>query len=262
MENLPDSGYTCETVLYKKINRIELFMDVYQPDNKKTDASMVLFFGGGWNNGDRKALSHFARVFSAKGMTVFCPDYRIRSLHKSTPFDSIKDACSAMRFVKSNAERFGINPQNAGAGGGSAGGHVALCTFFVPLDENGENSTVTPEPAFFTLFNPALDTTALNSPASYALFEGRNAEASPFHHLKPGAPPEIIFHGSDDKLVPLDCIERFRDKSTEMGNYCELVVYPGQGHGFFHYAKNPRIFFDIAGNMEKFLISKNFLNSE
>ena len=251
--NLPETGFSCETVQYKEIDGIKLFIDVYRPDSKKTDMSMVLFFGGAWTTGDRKALSHFARVFSSKGMTVFCPDYRIYGIHKTTVFECIKDGRSAMRFVKSNSKRFGINPQRVGAGGGSAGGHVALCTHYIELDEAGDDISISPSPMFLTLFNPAVDTSYIPFPEIAKLFGGRGADASPYHHIKPGAPPTIIFHGDNDSTVPIKSVELFCNKSDEIGNSCRLVTYKGQEHAFFHHSKNPQIFFDVVSRMEKFI---------
>ena len=257
--NLPETGFSMETVLYKEINGIELFMDVYRPDERKTDASLVLFFGGGWRVGERKALLPFAKIFSSMGMTVFLPDYRISSLHQSTPFDSVKDARSAMRFVKRNAERFGISPARVGAGGGSAGGHIAFCTFYIDINEEGEDTSITPDPVVLTQFNPVANTVSFRLPVNEALFLGRDVDVSPHHHIRPNAPPTIIFHGSNDQIVSLESIKQFRDKSLETGNRCELVVYEGQEHGFFHHNKNREVFFDVISHMEKFIKSCNLL---
>lgn len=64
--------------------------------------------------------------------------------------------------------------------------------------------------------------------------EERKDDISPVAHVKPGIPPTIIFHGTADKTVPFENAERFTKLMKEAGNTCELVPFPGKGHGFFN----------------------------
>jgi acetyl esterase/lipase len=59
-------------------------------------------------------------------------------------------------------------------------------------------------------------------------------EASPLHHIRPGLPPTVIFHGKADTTVPYADVERFCMASTKMGNQCQLFGYEGATHGFFN----------------------------
>ena len=66
---------------------------------------------------------------------------------------------------------------------------------------------------------------------------------SPAHHVKPGAPPVIIFHGKADTTVPYATAEAFAAKMKAAGNRCELVGFAGQSHGFFNYGRGNNQYF-------------------
>jgi LysM repeat protein len=69
---------------------------------------MVFFFGGGWKKGSMDQFEPHAIYFAKRGITCFLVDYRVKDRHQTTPFESLKDAKSALRFVRSNAEKFKI----------------------------------------------------------------------------------------------------------------------------------------------------------
>ncbi|NIQ76054.1 MAG: prolyl oligopeptidase family serine peptidase, partial [Nitrospinaceae bacterium] len=56
----------------------------------------------------------------------------------------------------------------------------------------------------------------------------------PCHHVRPGLPPTLVFHGTADKTVPFENAERFTRLMNESGNICELVPFEGRNHGFFN----------------------------
>jgi dipeptidyl aminopeptidase/acylaminoacyl peptidase len=64
--------------------------------------------------------------------------------------------------------------------------------------------------------------------------EERKTEISPVHHVRPGLPPTILFHGTADTTVPFENAERFTQLMIAAGNVCELVPFPKRNHGFFN----------------------------
>ena len=66
---------------------------------------------------------------------------------------------------------------------------------------------------------------------------------SPFHHVRKGAPPTIIFHGKADTTVPYKTVEIFAKAMTDAGNSCTLVGYEGQAHGFFNHGRGGNEFY-------------------
>ena len=71
---------------------------------------------------------------------------------------------------------------------------------------------------------------------------------SPFHNIYKGAPPTIIFQGTADKNFLIQESEPFCERMKTYGNTCEVVLYEGREHGFFHYfhGNNP----DFISTME------------
>lgn len=57
---------------------------------------------------------------------------------------------------------------------------------------------------------------------------------SPYHHLKAGHPPTVIFHGDEDTTVPIESVQAYAAKVKELGGAFEVVVTAGQGHAFFN----------------------------
>ena len=121
-------------------------------------------------------------------------DYRVKSRQKTTPYECVKDGKSAVRWVRKNAERLGIDPDRLAVGGGSAGGHLAAATATIEgINEDGEDTSVSAVTNALLLFNPVYD----NGPDGYGhkRFGNRYKEISPFHNIRSGMPPAIVFFG-------------------------------------------------------------------
>jgi acetyl esterase/lipase len=248
--------------VYKTVGDVELRLYIFAPgEHKASDRrpAIVFFFGGGWVGGSPKQFEHHARYFASRGMVAMTADYRVRNRHKTTPFECVADGKSAVRWVRANAGRLGIDPERIVASGGSAGGHVAAATAFLEgFDEPTEDAEISSKPNALVLFNPVIDTT----PKGYGSKRlGEKARSlSPVHHVKPGAPPAIVFHGGADRTVPHENVERFRDEMKKAGNRCELVSFDGEGHGFFNYGrKGNKAFVATVRRADEFLASLGYL---
>jgi acetyl esterase len=117
-------GYSQEQILYKQIDSTKLFMQVYHPETiepSKKYPAMVFFFGGGWNSGTIKQFEPHAKYFSQRGLICFLVDYRVKKRQQTTPFEALKDAKSAIRFIREQAEKLNIDTSMIIASGGSAG---------------------------------------------------------------------------------------------------------------------------------------------
>lgn len=61
----------------------------------------------------------------------------------------------------------------------------------------------------------------------------RSGERSPIHHLQSlAATPLLIFHGTEDPVVPVSQSDRLVEGLRHHGGQVEYVVFEGEGHGF------------------------------
>ncbi len=232
--------------VYKSVGGTRLEMFIFNPPNHEPSdrrPAIVFFFGGGWTNGSPGQFAEHCKYFASRGMVAMAADYRVRSRHGVLADSCVRDAKSAVRWVRDNAKRLGVDPEKIVAAGGSAGGHLAACTGVIEgLDEAGEDTSISSAPNAMALFNPAVVVAPVgefgkDNPRMAALAERMGVkpiELSPIHHVRAGMPPTIIFHGRADKAVPYESVELFAAAMKKAGNTCVLCGYDDQGHGFFN----------------------------
>lgn len=259
--------------IYKTVDDLNLQLWIFNPtDFKETDSrpAIVFFFGGGWRKGTPTQFVPHCKYLADRGMIAMVADYRVRNRHKTLAPRCVEDAKSAVRFIRQNANRLGIDPERIAAGGGSAGGHLAAATATLPdFDDPADDWSVSAKPNALVLFNPAVIMATVPNlwnvnPTKEAELKERTGveleSISPYHHIRPGVGPTIIFHGIDDSTVPYKTVELYRKKMREKENRCELVGYFGQGHGFFNYDRNSNgAFIDCVRKMDAFLCSIGYL---
>jgi acetyl esterase len=225
-----------ESVVYKDIDSTQLTLKVFYPNAEKfvgKRPAMIFFFGGGWVSRSIGQFEVQAKYFTSRGMVCFIADYRVGKINHTTPFVSVMDAKSAMRFIKYNAERFHINSARIVASGGSAGGHLAAATALIhDYNDVNDDLSISPKPSSLVLFNPVID----NGPGGYGYdrIGDQYKKFSPMYNIVKGAPPTIIFLGEKDNLIPTETMKNYQKKMKEVGSRCDLFLYPGQGHGFFN----------------------------
>lgn len=255
-------------VVYKTIGEVKLKLHIFEPaeqDAKELCPAIVFFFGGGWTGGNPKQFYHQCDYFASRGMAAISAEYRVNSRHGTSPFECVADGKSAIRWVRAEAGKLGVDPNKIAAGGGSAGGHVAACTAIIEgYEEKNEDLKISSKPNALVLFNPAVDIVSLKHERVAKRFKGRRKELSPLHHVKKGVPACIIFHGTADTTVPFESVERFCRVMKEAGNACRLVGFKGKGHGFFNYGRDEdnKSFKQTIGAADKFLCSLGYLRSK
>ena len=256
---------TRREIPYKIVADTTLRLFVFEDEGGRRDArraAIVFFFGGGWTGGTPEQFFPQCEYLASRGMVAVSAEYRVKERHGTTPFECVADGKSAVRWLRSHAGELGIDPNRIAAGGGSAGGHVALCAALIDdFEDAGEDLSVSSRPDALVCFNPATDATRFADRVPEST--GRAEEISPAHHVKAGAPPAILFHGIDDPTVPFEDVERFAAAMTDAGDNCELVAYPGQEHGFFNYrdGSNP-YYVRTVRQADRFLADLGYLQGE
>ncbi len=248
---------------YKSTKQADLHLNIFKPEDwKSTDSrpAIVFFFGGGWTGGNPSQFQPHCQHLASKGMVACTAEYRIKSKHKTTPFECVADGKSAVRWIRQHAKELGIDPNRIVAGGGSAGGHVAACTgTLTGFDEPTENKEISSVPNAMALFNPVVDTTETGWKGGPRQLGKRCKEISPVHYIRKELPPTIIFHGTGDTTVLIENVERFTERMKQKGNRCELVSYKDQAHGFFNLSKSKENYDSTILKLDQFLTSLGYL---
>jgi arylsulfatase A len=237
----------------------ELHLDLFRPTaTSQPLPAIVCIHGGGWFKGERANMRPLAQTLAARGFVTITIDYRL-SGEKTFPAQ-IEDCKAAVRWLRANAEKYGVNADAIGVTGLSAGGHLAalLATSggVKELEGNGGNpehsSTVQACVAMGAQsdletdrirslssapnnphYRPFLGGTFDTIPQTYAL-------ASPRHHLDKNDPPLVFMTGElDDPSTHADDTRR---DLMKLGIPTGLTILPKSPHAFL----NQQIPFDAA----------------
>lgn len=225
--------------VYKQTENRDLHLWLYPPADWNADdkrAAVLLFHGGGWGKGTPEKLDIQAQRLREQGLYAIGVEYRLTEEEGVTADLAVEDARSAMRYVKANADRLGIDPNAIVALGGSAGGHLALClSMSNEINAPGDDLTIDPSPVATIALNPVVDTTAPDGYGSHVFANKERARlSSPMDQVRADLPPLLILHGDEDKSIRIERVRAFRDAMTDAGNKVTLHEYPGAGHGFFN----------------------------
>jgi len=192
----------------------------------------VFFFGGGWTGGTVNQFLVQAEYLAKRGMVSVRADYRVKNRHGTLPDRCVEDGKSAIRWLRTNSGLIGIDPNMIVAAGGSAGGHVAICTEIVDgLEGEGEDHTISSKPNLLVLFNPVLDVTEERI-SSRIGSEEMARKISPNHHLDKSVPPMIMFFGLDDGLI--EYAYTYTKLAKKLDLDVQLWIAEGQVHAFFN----------------------------
>ena len=228
-------------IVYKTIDGVSLKADLFylaENQKKKAHPAIAFFHGGGWSSGSPSEFHEACVRYARKGFITFSFHYRLSVKEDGsiphpdiTPVECVKDARSAMRWIREHAEEYQIDPQKIVACGQSAGGQLALSTALIDqVNEATDNLDVSPVPNALIIYSGTANT--MEAWADRLLGERREEiwSISPYHNLKPGLPPTIAFHGEEDCMVPFWTVRFFERKTLELGNDYKLVPYEGRKH--------------------------------
>ncbi|MFQ3587852.1 MAG: alpha/beta hydrolase [Fimbriimonadaceae bacterium] len=229
---------------YPTVGGKPLRYDFFRPTIDETLPLVVCIHGGGWISGDKGDMGEVARMFAESGFAAACPQYRLAPLF---PYPAaVDDVLSFVRFCRTQAEEWKIDPDRIGSFGNSAGGHLAAMTGLLdhpPSEANGGPSgrvdAVVSLCGIFDLTEPgerhfpismAFLTQFLGS--EFEGFESTWREASPLAHVDAEAAPFLVVHGSADDIVPVEQSRAFVKALEQAGVAVEYHELEGEGHAF------------------------------
>lgn len=220
----------------------ELRCDIFTPPGNPTSAPAVLLVhGGGWSGGDRSQLRGYGILLGRQGFVCIASEYRL-SGEAQWPAQ-IHDVKAALRWMRANSGRLGIDPSRIAVSGNSAGGHLVLIMGGTPnnpeFEGDGGNPGVDTSVAAVLSFYPPTEfgnPSTLSEAVSQLMGQNPSAEsvrgASPMTWVTKEFPPTAFFHGSKDALVPVDASLKMYRALTAAGATAELHIYADQPHAF------------------------------
>jgi acetyl esterase len=185
---------------------------LFPPGHKESDArpAFVFLHGGGWYKGQAENGLRMCRYWAEKGMVSITFEYRLASLDRLTPLECIKDAKSAILWVRGQATKLGVDPGKIVATGGSAGGHLAVSTALLKgFEETDGNQSISSSPDAVIVWSAAVNIVGDNWFKQLLGDRINLSSCSPAHHIRPGLPPMALLHGTEDKTVPYGTIKKF-----------------------------------------------------
>lgn len=259
--------------VYKQVNGMNLEAHLfYTGDTRDTPANpcIAFFHGGGWVFGSPEEFFTACERYASKGFVTVSFQYRL-SINEDgsyphpgiTPVESVKDARSAIRWLRENASELRIDPDRIVAGGQSAGGQLALSTALAEhVNEKTDDLSISPVPNALLLYSSCVNT--MEAWIDMILGDRREEiwSISPYHNLRKNMPPAIAFHGEDDCTVLMYTIHLFSEKTHELGNHYELITYPGRQHYLGEGNEKYAEYFDenILEQTDRFLTEFGFMN--
>lgn len=222
-------------------------LEVFLPAKKfRTGRAVIICPGGGYTGLSYDSEgTDIAKWLNSKGIAAFVLKSRLpNSKSVITSYQApLQDAQRAMRLVRQNAEKWGVNKDQIGIMGFSAGGHLAS-TLGTHYNENQDFFTddidsLSARPDFMVLMYPVItmDPTYAHQGSKNNLL-GHNPDQtlvdlfSNEKQVDKNTPPTFLVHTTDDKSVPVMNSILFYKALTEEGIYAEMHIYPEGGHGY------------------------------
>ncbi|MEO8659668.1 MAG: alpha/beta hydrolase fold domain-containing protein [Bryobacteraceae bacterium] len=224
-------------------------MDIVRPkaDSAAPRPAVLLIHGGGFRAGNRQSYLPVAIRLAERGYVAATMSYRLAPRNQYPA--AVHDAKAAVRFLRANAARFGLDPEHIGTMGGSAGGHIVLMLGLTgdvaELEGTGPNPTYSSRVQCVVNYYGPSDFTQSYSKSVDAkdvlpLFLGGDLDhnrlihqqASPINWVTPNAAPTLSIHGTNDTFVAYEHSLWITEKLVAAGVPAELETISGAGHGF------------------------------
>ncbi len=247
---VPNGVKALRDIEYARVGDKRLLLDLYLPEKADGRLPVVVWIhGGGWRGGSKNACR--ALYLSGKGYAVASIAYRLTP--EATFPAQIHDCKGAIRWLRANAKRYGLDPNRIGVWGSSAGGHLvallgtsggvkelegnvggnleyssgvqAVCDFCGPTTLTDRASLRTGE----SEDGPTAVVALLGGPIPRK--EDLARQASPVTHVTKDDPPFLVVHGDQDNVVPIRQSELLAEALKKAGVEVTFHVARGSGHG-------------------------------
>lgn len=240
-------------VEYGKAGERSLKLDLVLPEqpSEKPRPAIVWIHGGGWAGGDKSSGLGRLASFAASGKYV-CASVGYRLSGEAKWPAQIHDCKAAIRWLKTNAKKYNLDPEKIGVWGSSAGGHLVSLLGVTASAKELEGDCGSPDqssrvacvvdfcgPSDFTAIAKVKAAAGRNAYGPVAQLLGGPIEekqeaakaASPVAHVSKDASPFLIVHGTADTTVPLQQAEVLHAALKKAGADATFVKIEAGGHG-------------------------------
>lgn len=226
-------------------------LDVYLPKKESPKGGrpgLVFVHGGGWKNGSKESgfWASLPARYAAKGYVCISVNYRLTGNGGGFPA-CVHDVKNAVRWFRANSKELGLDPKRIGAYGNSAGAHLVSMLGLVKkeADLEGKGTHLDQSALIQAVCASATPSNFLNW--KNGLFPNRGllagekeshrvraAKASPVSYVAEDAPPFLLLHAEDDRIVPFEQGKVLADRLKASGaKNVTLMRFEDGGHGVF-----------------------------
>lgn len=229
----------------------EPVLEYYPTENKTTDATIIVFPGGGYWFRAPEEGEGYARYLNTLGMDAFVLQYRVSPYHFPA---QLLDARRSIRFVRANAEKFGVDANKIGVMGSSAGGHLAamVSTYrgTTEFENNDDIDKVDYIPDFQILCYPVItlsDMAIAHIGTTLNLIGTESDKLVIAKDLNPAliadekTPKAFIWHTSNDEGVNVCNSLQYGERLRHVGVLFEMHVFPDGEHGLALAENEPHV---------------------
>lgn len=273
----PEAASKKENVVKEKdgitrINDITVpTLTVIKPKKKTSDASVIVCPGGGYAilAWDHEGTS-IGEWFASKGITAFVLKYRLPQddLFDNAEIRPLQDAQQSIRYIRQNAEKYGVSSNKIGIMGFSAGGHLAATTSTHFYSQVGEisNPQISVRPDFTILMYPVVSfSDKITHQGSRDNLVGKNPSIEKIElysnelQIKKDTPPAFLVHAFDDG-VHVDNSLNYYKALKKNGVASEMHLYDRGGHGFSMKKTNKGPVANWPVRLEEWMRLNGFMN--
>jgi len=260
-------------VEYKHVSGKSLLLDIYRPNGDfsgQKSPVIVYIHGGGWiygskNGAEFKALKPYFDALRERGFTVVSINYRLAASGGIFPAP-VEDCKDALRWLRQNSDKYGVNENSIGLWGSSSGAHLAMMCAYSPEDESVGGQEFYPEvpsvryvvdffgPVTFSGEEIPSSHFVKKFMGSYYSDKSMLEKASPITYVTSASPPTLIVHGEEDSLVPLSQSELLYSAFNENKVPSELIIIPGAEHTLLNASSDDLdlLFGNVIGFIESY----------
>ncbi len=196
------------------------------PDGE-APATIVFFYGGGWEDGSREKYRFAASQLTDLGYIVVLPDYR---KYPEVVFpEFIEDAAEAVSWVSREIGNYGGDPDNIWLAGHSAGAQIAALLHYDESWLSRDASQM--KPCGLIGLSGPYDFLPITGATLKLIFPESLRDASqPINYVDGTEQPALLIHGAGDTIVLPRNSESLADKINATGGNARLILYPDENH--------------------------------